>query len=148
MEPEDNDNPRRHSKTSENPITKQINRYRNALPEVPREEGHFFFKEIVKQMEEISYVTIGYRVGSVPFEHSDIMAAIVNLIHYSCELNLKIIMDEDQLWVTSSLGVSSEEMNSLKYREEEAHLNESLLKTQRIIAQFLHELKTSPRQDD
>lgn len=93
MEPEDNDNSKNHSKAVENPITKQINRYRNALPEVPREEGHFFFKEITKQMEDISYVTIGYRVGAVPFELSDIMAAVVNLIHYSCELNLKIIID-------------------------------------------------------
>ena len=65
------------------------------------------------------------------------MAVVINCIHYSCELNLKLIMDEDQLWVTSSMGISTEEAASLRYRVEEAHLNESLLKTQRIIAQFL-----------
>lgn len=67
MEPEDNNNQTGNFKSTENPITRQINRYRNALPEVPRAEGHFFFKEIIKQLEEISYVSIGYRVGTVPF---------------------------------------------------------------------------------
>lgn len=67
-------------------------------------------------MEEISYVTIGYRVGTVPFELHDLMAVIINSIHYSCELNLKLIIDEDQLWVTSSIGASTEEMTSLRYR--------------------------------
>jgi hypothetical protein len=39
-------------------------------------------------------------------------------------------------------------MNSLQYRVEEAHLNESLLKTQRIIAEFLQEMRSGTRQDD
>lgn len=39
-------------------------------------------------------------------------------------------------------------MSSLQYRIEEAHLNESILKTQRIIAEFLHSMQNSPRQDD
>jgi hypothetical protein len=51
------------------------------------------------------------------------MAVVINTIHYSCDLNLKLIMDEDQLWVTSSMGITSEEMESLGYRVEEAHLN-------------------------
>lgn len=67
MEPEDNDNRHRLSKSNQNQVTNQINRYRNSLPEVSRQEGHFFFKEVIKQMQEISYVTIGYRVGTVPF---------------------------------------------------------------------------------
>ena len=83
MEPEDNNN-HSNQKNSENQVTRQINRYRNALPEVPREEEHFFFKEVTRQMEEISYVTIGYRVGRVPFELHDLMAVVINCIHYSC----------------------------------------------------------------
>ena len=39
-------------------------------------------------------------------------------------------------------------MNSLQYRVEEAHLNESLLKTQRIIADFLQEMRSGARHDD
>jgi hypothetical protein len=108
MEPEDNHNPHNHNKNQENPITRQINRYRNTLPEVPREDNHFFFKEITRQMEDISYVSFGYQVGRVPFELHDLMAVVINCIHYSCELNLKLILDEDQLWVTSSMAVSNE----------------------------------------
>jgi hypothetical protein len=48
MEPEENE---RSSKRGECAVGRQINRYRNALPEVAREEGHFFFKEVTRQME-------------------------------------------------------------------------------------------------
>lgn len=50
MEPEDNDNRHKLSKSNHNQITNQINRYRNSLPEVSRQEGHFFFKEVIKHM--------------------------------------------------------------------------------------------------
>jgi hypothetical protein len=133
MEPEDH-NHGRSSKAVECPINRQINRYRHALPEVPREEGHFFFKEVSRQMEEITYVSIGYRIGNLPFELQDIIAVIINNIHYACEVNLKLIVDRDTLWVTGAIGIPTEELSSLRFRIEEAHLNESLLKAQRIIA--------------
>jgi hypothetical protein len=82
-------------------------------------------------------VTIGYRVGTIPFELQDLMAVVINNIHYSCELNLKLIVDGDQFWVTASIGIPTEEVGSLRFRVEEAHLNESLLKTQRLLAEFL-----------
>jgi hypothetical protein len=136
MEPEDR-NPAVSAKETVSPINRQINRYRNALPEVSREEGHFFFKEVTRQMEEITYVSIGYRIGNIPFELQDIVAVIINNIHYACEVNLKLILDRENLWVTGAIGIPTEELNSLRFRVEEAHLNESLLKTQRILAQFL-----------
>jgi len=46
------------------------------------------------------------------------MAVIINNIHYSCDLNLKLIVDGDQFWVTASIGVTSEELNSLRFRVE------------------------------
>jgi len=136
MEPEDR-NPAVSAKETVSPINRQINRYRNALPEVSREEGHFFFKEVTRHMEEITYVSIGYRIGNIPFELQDIVAVIINNIHYACEVNLKLILDRENLWVTGAIGIPTEELNSLRFRVEEAHLNESLLKTQRILAQFL-----------
>jgi hypothetical protein len=144
MEPEDN-HPGRSAKETVSPINRQINRYRNALPEVPREEGHFFFKDVTRQIEEITYVSMGYRIGNIPFELQDIVAVIINNIHYASEVNLKLIVDQDTLWVTGAIGIPSEELNSLRYRIEEAHLNESLLKTQRILAQFLQEIRNNPR---
>lgn len=81
-----------------------------------REEGHLFFKEVTRQIEEITYVSIGYRIGNVPFELQDIVAVIVNNIHYACEVNLKLIVDGDNLWVTGSIGIPSEELNSLRFR--------------------------------
>lgn len=93
-------------------------------------------------------MSIGYRIGNVPFELQDIVAVIVNNIHYACEVNLKLIVDGDNLWVTGSIGIPSEELNSLRFRVEEAHLNESLLKTQRILAEFLQEIRSNVRRED
>ena len=99
-------------------------------------------------MEEITYVSMGYRLGNIPFEMQDIVAVIINNIHYASEVNLKLILDRDTLWVTGAIGIPTEEVNSLRYRVEEAHLNESLLKTQSIIAQFLQEIRNNPRRED
>jgi hypothetical protein len=118
MEPEDNNNNHHNIKNQPNSINRQMNQYRNALPEMQREEDHFFFKEITRHMEEITFVTIGYIVGTIPLELQDLMAVAINSIHYNCELNLKIILDGDLLWVTSSIGIPSEELNSLRFRIE------------------------------
>lgn len=99
-------------------------------------------------MEEITYVSMGYRIGNIPFELQDIVAVIINNIHYACEVNIKLILDRDTLWVTGAIAIPSEELNSLRFRIEEAHLNESLLKAQRIIAQFLQEIRNNPRRED
>lgn len=79
---------------------------------------------------EIVYVTIGYRVGQVPFELMDLLAVVINEIHCHTECNLKIIMDNDQLWVTSTTGYSADFIDTLQYNIEEANLNDSLRKTQ------------------
>ena len=95
-------------------------------------------------------MTVGYRVGRIPFELQDLLAVIINAIHCHCDVNLKIILDEhDNLWVTGSIGHSTEEGNSLNYRIEEAHLNESLRKTQRILARFIEDIHRSyPKEGD
>ena len=68
-------------------------------------------------MEGVEFITMGYRVGRIPLELMDLVAVIINAIHCHCELNLKLILDEnDQLWVTASLGTSPEEASSLAYR--------------------------------
>ena len=69
-------------------------------------------------MEQITYVSFGYRIGGIPFELQDITAVIINNIHYSCDVNLKLILDRDNLWVTGAIGVPSQELNSLRFRVE------------------------------
>lgn len=66
---------------------------------------------------------------------------IINEIHTHADCNLKIILDGDQLWVTSTTGFSLEFIDSLSYNVEESNLNESLLKTQNLLSQFLEKRK-------
>lgn len=77
----------------------------------------------------------------MPYELHDLFAVVINNIHCFCELNLKLIIDGDQLWATATLGFPTEEVNSTRYNIEESHLNESLLKTQTILSNFLSECK-------
>lgn len=45
----------------------------------------------------------------------DLFAVVINEIHCHADCNLKIIMDNDQLWVTSTTGYTLEFINSLSY---------------------------------
>ena len=50
-------------------------------------------------------------------------------------------MDGDQLWVTSTTGYSVDFVDSLRYNIEESNQNESLLKTQKLMSEFLEKRK-------
>lgn len=68
-------------------------------------------------------------------------AVVINEIHTYADCNLKIIMDGDQLWATSTTGYSIDFVDSLRYNIEESNQNESLLKTQKLISEFLEKRK-------
>jgi hypothetical protein len=74
-------------------------------------------------------------------ELHDLFAVVINEIHTYADCNLKIIMDGDQLWVTSTTGYSADFVDSLRYNIEESNQNESLLKTQKLMSQFLEKRK-------
>ena len=57
-------------------------------------------------------------------------------------------MDNDQLWVTSTTGYPTDFLHSLPYNIEEANLSQSLLKTQRLMGEFLQERKKENRTED
>ncbi len=78
----------------------------------------------------------------------DMFAVIINEIHTYADCNLKIILDRDQLWVTSTTGFSMDFINTLRYNVEESNLNESLLKTQNLLNQFLEKRKKENRTAD
>jgi hypothetical protein len=78
----------------------------------------------------------------------DMFAVIINEIHTHADCNLKIILDGDQLWVSSTTGFSIDFINSLRYNVEESNLNESLLKTQNLLSQFLERRKKENRTED
>ena len=72
---------------------------------------------------------------------NDLFAVVVNEIHCYADCNLKIIMDNDQLWVTSTTGYPIDFVHSLQYNIGEAHVNESLMKTHKLMEQFLEKRK-------
>lgn len=78
-------------------------------------------------------------------EMRDLFAVVINEIHCYADCNLKIIMDDDMLWVTSTTGYPIDFIHSLHYNIEEAHVNESLMKTQNLMAQFLEKRRKENR---
>lgn len=63
----------------------------------------------------------------------DIASYIINDIHCESEDNLKIIIEGDILWVTSTLIYPFEVVGNLSYNISERHLVESLRKTRQIL---------------
>ena len=66
-------------------------------------------------------MTIGFRVGQIPFQLMDLFSVIVNEIHCFTDANLKVIIDGDQLWVTSTTGYRTSDINSTRNNIEEAN---------------------------
>lgn len=71
---------------------------------------------------------MGFRVSVISPDIYDIVNIVVNDIHCHSEENLKLIIDGDQLWITSTIVYPFSSLGDTNYNIMEAHQRDSLVR--------------------
>ena len=66
----------------------------------------------------------------------DIVARIINDIH-NLDISLKIIVDTDEVWITSFMVHEMSSMGEVEYNIMEGNVKEQLLRTREIMKEIL-----------